>query len=290
MPSRLALGTVQFGLDYGVANRDGRPALDEVARILETAAASGIDTLDTAIAYGESEARLGAIGVTGWTIVTKLPAAPADCADLAGWVVAEVEASLRRLRVDRVHAVLLHRPAQLFGASGPGLMLGLQRLKDEGLAAKTGVSIYAPDELDALFAMSEPDLVQSPLSLFDHRLIRSGWLDRLAARGVEVHTRSAFLQGLLLLDANARPAYFNRWQPLWQAWDDWLRTTRLSPLQACVRYALSVGGSDRVVVGVDSVAQLRQIVAASEEGAIPPPAWPDIDDADLLNPAHWKLS
>ncbi|WP_153115182.1 aldo/keto reductase [Rhodocyclus tenuis] len=290
MPSRLALGTVQFGLDYGVANRDGRPALDEVARILEAAAESGIDTLDTAIAYGESEARLGAIGVAGWKIVTKLPAAPADCTDLAGWVVAEVEASLRRLRVDRVHAVLLHRPEQLLGTSGPELIVGLQRLKNDGLAAKTGVSIYAPDELDALFAMSKPDLVQSPLSLFDHRLLRSGWIERLGARGVEVHTRSAFLQGLLLLDASARPAYFNRWQPLWQAWDDWLRATRLSPLQACVRYALSVGGSDRVVVGVDSVAQLRQIVAASEEGAIPPPAWPDIDDADLLNPAHWKLS
>lgn len=290
MPSRLALGTVQFGLDYGVANRDGRPALDEVARILETAAASGIDTLDTAIAYGESEARLGAIGVTGWKVVTKLPAAPADCADLAGWVVAEVEASLRRLRVDRVHAVLLHRPAQLFGASGPGLMLGLQRLKDEGLAAKTGVSIYAPDELDALFAVSKPDLVQSPLNILDRRLLRSGWLERLQTRGVEVHTRSAFLQGLLLMDAGARPAYFERWQPLWQAWDDWLRSAQLTPLQACVRHALSVGSCQRVVVGVDSVNQLRQIVAASATEGLSPPAALAIDDADLLNPAHWKLS
>ena len=92
------------------------------------------------------------------------------------------------------------------------------------------------------------------------------------------------------MDAGARPAYFARWQALWQAWDDWLRSAQLTPLQACVRQALSVDGCQRVVVGVDSVDQLRQIVSASAAEGPSPPAALAVDDADLLNPALWKLS
>lgn len=287
--SRLALGTAQFGLRYGVANAFGQVRHMEAAAILAGARASGADMLDTAIAYGESEATLGAVGVAGWKIVTKLPALPSGCLDPVNWVRDEVRGSLDRLGVGSVQAVLLHRPFQLLDEQGAALHEGLDALKREGLAKQTGISIYAPTELDAL-AGFPVDVVQLPFNILDARWRRSGWLERLHAQGVEVHARSVFLQGLLLMPPDRRPAWFSRWKPLWAVWDDWLAGEGLSPLQACLRYAMAEPGIARIVVGVDCLAHWREIAAAAAGPAPVAPAAIATEDPDLLNPASWKLN
>src|SRR5690606_8086920 len=116
--SRIALGTVQFGLDYGVANTRGRVTPDEVARILALAADAGVRTLDTAVAYGDSERVLGQFPLAGFDVVSKLPAHDEPFRDIAGWVSREVEGSLRRLGIEQLDALLLHRPAQLLADTG----------------------------------------------------------------------------------------------------------------------------------------------------------------------------
>ena len=126
---KLALGTVQFGLDYGIGNQRGRVGIAEAGNILNEAAAHGINTLDTAISYGDSERTLGLIGVANRRIISKLPAVPDDCTDVSGWVDAEILSSIGRLGIDRFHAVLLHRPEQLFDRRGKQLLAGLERLK-----------------------------------------------------------------------------------------------------------------------------------------------------------------
>ena len=128
MANRLALGTVQFGLRYGVANTSGQVSLDEVTAILQQAWAAGVDTLDTAIAYGESEQRLGEIGVEGWRVVSKLPAMPSDPSDIGGWVEDAVECSLRRLNIDCLYGLLLHRSQQLLEPRGEDLYASLVEL------------------------------------------------------------------------------------------------------------------------------------------------------------------
>ena len=110
---KLALGTVQFGLDYGVANTSGRVTVQEAGAILQSALAYGLDTLDTAIAYGESEAVLGQLGIQRWNTVTKLPAVPDDCQDVAQWVQEQIQQSINRLGVSQLHGVLLHRRIDL---------------------------------------------------------------------------------------------------------------------------------------------------------------------------------
>lgn len=286
--NRLALGTVQFGLEYGIANESGRVNLDEAGRILAEAADSGIGLLDTAIGYGDSERVLGQIGVADWKIVSKLPALPDECPDVASWVEAQVAGSLARLGVGGLYAVLLHRPEQLFDARGEQLLEALERLKAHGRTEKIGISIYAPDELDRLFDGMRFDLVQAPLNILDRRLVDSAWAQRLKRLGVELHARSVFLQGLLLMPASRRPAKFGRWQRLWSEWDHWLDETGLTPLQACLRYALSIGEVDKVVVGVDGAAQLREILAAATGSLTSLPNWPQNIDIDLLNPSRWS--
>jgi len=287
---RLALGSAQFGLDYGVANRTGQVTRAALLEILSHAAQAGLDTLDTAIAYGDSEARLGEAGLARWQVVSKLPRLPADVGDdVPGWVRGQVQGALTRLRVPALAALLLHHPADLCGPHGVALTGALAALRDRALVRKTGVSIYDPAELDALWQHDAVQLVQVPFNIVDRRLQRSGWLDRLQARGIEVHVRSVFLQGLLLLPPGQRPARFERWQSLWARWDQWLQQHRLTPLQACLRYVLSLPGVDRVVVGVDSLVQLREILSACD-GALP--VLPDdlaSDDLALINPSHWQL-
>jgi aryl-alcohol dehydrogenase-like predicted oxidoreductase len=285
---KLALGTVQFGLDYGVANTSGRVTAQKANVILQRAKAYGLDTLDTAVAYGDSEAILGQLGIQKWKTVTKLPALPEDCKYVSQWVHDQVQQSLTRLGLKQLHGVLLHRPSQLLEDKGISLYTALQSLKTAGLTRKIGVSVYCPAELESLFDRYAIDLVQAPLNILDRRLLESGWASRLHDAGVEVHTRSAFLQGLLLVPPSKRPAKFNLWSDFWNMWDRWLGCQGLTPLQACIRYVTNLPQIDRVVVGVDNAAQLNQIVEAGHGRLTTLPELDALKDARLTNPASWN--
>jgi hypothetical protein len=287
---KLALGTVQFGLPYGIANRSGQVGFAQAAAILERAREAGVDTLDTAIAYGSSETCLGEIGIVEWQVVSKLPAIPDGCEDVAAWVHSCMDSSLNSLKIDKLHALLLHRPQELLGPSGHALHKAMLVQKDEGRVAKIGISIYGPEELEALAGHACLDLVQAPFSIVDRRLAASGWLARLHDGGTEIHTRSSFLQGLLLMEPDARPAQFARWQSLWDEWHRWLDWVGMTPLQACLSFALTQQQIDRVVVGVDSVEQLEEILAVAPGNEATFPESLASTDIQLLNPSNWNKS
>jgi len=285
--NRLALGTAQFGLRYGITNATGQITRDAGAAILAHARANEIDMLDTAIDYGDSEQRLGEIGIDGWNVVTKLPAIPHGCPDVGAWSQTLVSDSLSRLGIPRLHGLLLHRPTELLGEFGKGLTRALQQLKRDGLVAKIGVSIYEPAELDALWTHVPLDIIQAPMSVFDRRMHTSGWLDTVQRHGVELHTRSTFLQGLLLVDAKNLPPQFARWRSLWDRWTCWLEAQGVTPLEMCLGYALSHRSVDRVVVGLDSLTHLQQIISSARTSVPNPPDFLMSDDLDLINPSRW---
>lgn len=282
--NRLALGTAQFGMSYGIANVSGQVSREGAQAILELASLSGIEAIDTAIAYGESEACLGAAGIGKFRVVTKLPPVPEDITDIGGWIDHQVEASLQRLQIDTVYALLLHRSGQ-FGDES--VRMSLDRLKERGAVQKIGVSIYSPDELDTIPVAGAIDIVQAPLNLVDRRLVTSGWLRRLMDCGIEVHIRSVFLQGLLVMPRRSIPEKFSSWCRKWEAWHDWLSGNRISAVESCLGFALSYPEVDRVVVGVESVAQLSHLIAAVRSPF--EIDFPDIASTDerLINPSLW---
>lgn len=285
---RIALGTAQFGLPYGIANHSGKVTRGEAAAILDRAWSAGLDTIDTAIAYGDSEQCLGEIGISEWRVISKLPPIPDGRGDIRSWVMESVHGSLRRLGTDKLYGLLLHRPNDLVDRHGTELYEALQELKRAGAVGKIGVSIYDPAELDELAEHGAFDLVQATFNVLDQRLIDSGWMRRLSQDGTELHVRSVFLQGLLLMKPADRPRKFSRWEALWSAYDGWLESTGTQAVGALLRYALSFPQISRVVVGVESVAQLREILETAD-GA--PPIVPEglhTEDENLLNPSHWK--
>ena len=285
---KLALGTVQFGLDYGIANRSGQIDLEEARRIVAAAAQAGVTTLDTAAGYGDSEERLGRIGVDSFAVISKLPGLPVSGDDVLPWARSVLAQSLKNLRRDRIDALMMHKASDLTGSEGEWVYAALKTLKDEGSVGKIGVSVYQPADLEACFARFDLDIVQAPFNVIDRRLQQSGWLDRLAHRGVEVHSRSAFLQGLLLLPLEEQIQRFGQWTAIWQLWHHWLDETGQTALQAALGFALGTVGIDQVVVGVDSLGQFRQLLEHTQHPPYSPPHELSVADDSLVNPSLWE--
>lgn len=287
MENRLSIGTAQFGMAYGVANQKGQIAQGAAREILSRGWDAGIRMMDTAIAYGDSESRLGEIGLDKWRVVTKIPRFANDNKNVAESIDNLIRGSLDRLRIPRLYAVLLHYPEQLLEDSGSAIFDALRTARELGMVEKIGVSIYDPEMLPAIMGRFELDLVQAPFNLIDRRLVTSGWLSRLHAAGVEVHVRSTFLQGLLLMNIADRPAKFDRWKPLWIKWQTWLNSNQTSAVAACLNFNLSHSEINRVIVGIDSPEHLSEILEAATMST--DCAAPNIEsnDLDLINPTRW---
>lgn len=280
---RLALGTVQFGLDYGISNRAGQVNDDGLDAILALARKLGMDTLDTAQAYGNAESRLGSRSTADFLLVDKLVPGIQ-----AGEVEASVDDSLRRLARARLDGLLLHRSQD----ASPALFERLEDLQRRGKLGRLGVSVYAPEELDAWLAQGYPlQLVQLPTNLLDQRFLRSGWLDRLQGLGCEIHVRSLFLQGLLLMQPAMRPDYFQAFARPLARLDGW--HPHLSPLHKALSMIAALPQVSRFVVGVCHAHELAAIAAAHGH---PHPYPADeiaglaCDEPGLINPAMWRSS
>jgi aryl-alcohol dehydrogenase-like predicted oxidoreductase len=284
---RIALGTAQLGQRYGITNQSGPPADSEVLAMMDVMRGAGCDTLDTAMSYGDSEGVLGALGVRDFRVITKLPPLPLEPAGTRAWVREKVQRSLDRLRVTTLHGLLLHRPSDASGARANDLLDALASLKSEGVVEKIGVSVYEPDELAKVEGALKLDIVQAPYNVLDRRFADSGWFDRLRAAGTEIHVRSVFLQGLLLLEEARLPSAFLHWRPLWRRWCEWAGQQGIDNLTAALGFVLKNRNIARVVIGAETAAQLRQIVASAAALKNDVPAEIATNDLNLINPVNW---
>lgn len=286
---KIAIGTVQFGLAYGAFNSAGQVPEAEVSEILDLAQAEGVRVLDTAHAYGNSEAVLGELKAGArFSIVTKVPALTAS--DPATQVRQLFSQSLERLRVDKVHGLLLHRAADLLGEQGSAVWRALEELRNSGQVGRIGFSAYGSDEALALLQRYPVQLIQLPLNVFDTRHHDSGVLDLCSARGIEVHVRSVFLQGFALGDPRLLDGHLSAWRDLLLRFRGRCVDLGLTPLQAALRYAMQLPQVNQVVVGVDRREQLVEILQAAQGAALPPGALEDLacTDLDLIDPSRWK--
>ena len=287
--NRIALGTAQFGSAYGVSNQSGQVSEENARKIISLALTRGVDTVDTAVGYGDSEATLGRAGVSSFHVVTKLPALPVGVRSVGRWVREQARLSIERLKIKQLYGVLLHRPQDLSGEKGQELYRSLCEIQKEGMSEKIGISVYHPSELEEWTGTYSFGLVQAPFNLIDRRLKKSGWLKRLAGEGVELHVRSVFLQGLLLLPHLSVPHEFARWAGTWRNWQEWLEHNKARALDVCLAYVLSFPEIHRVVVGTDSPEQLEMILSSGENRSSED--WPDIEseDEDLILPYRWNI-
>lgn len=275
---KLGLGTVQFGQAYGVSNRRGQVARGEAAAILGRAAQAGIAVLDTAANYGEAESVLAALDTAPFRIVTKTISGGAEA------VVARARQS--KAALSQADTLLVHAAASLEDGT---LWPALQRLKAGGVFAKIGISTYVADDPAALAARFRPDVMQVPFSLLDQRLLKDGSLARLRDLGVEIHARSLFLQGLLLMPPQEVPENLKAAAPHLAGLRGRLARAGTTALAAALGFVLSRPEISVALVGVTALDELEEILAAAKQ-PLPALDWDACALADerLLTPSLWN--
>ncbi len=195
---------------------------------------------------------------------------------------------MRKLHRDKVHALLAHDPRDLLNPGGERLWALLETLKAQGLVGKIGASVYDGAEIDTLASRYPLEALQAPLNVFDQRLLVDGGLARAAAKGVEIHTRSILLQGLLLMTPEAAAAKLPQAVEKLQDWRDALAEAGVSPLAAALGFALQAPHVDRIVVGVHSAAHLAECLAALDATPQLNYARFALDDLDVIDPRRWR--
>lgn len=285
----MVLGTAQFGLSYGVANRRGKLDVAAIAELLDLAYDMGVRVLDTAADYGESEVNLGACGMQRWSVITKVPSLhDKDDVGLGKAASEAVLRSLEKLGIGKLHAVLAHDRRDAVGDRGRRFYDALAPLADSGLIDKIGVSIYSPGDMNGIDALNA-QVVQAPLNVLDQRFLQSGAAKRLAAAGGELHVRSVFLQGLLLMPPAARSSIFAPWARELAAVDGYVSSCGLDQVAFCLGFVASQAAVRRCVVGVETAEQLAQLVAAFEAGSQMDYDVEQLssDDLGLIDPREW---
>ena len=286
--NRIVLGGAQLGLPYGILNGGETLSREEVARILDTAVDHGIDAIDTAIAYGQSESIIGETAQNRFKIISKLPPIPSDVPNVSQWVRTQVDASLSRLKCKSLDALLLHRPQDLTDAHGTELYAAINSLKVEKIIQRFGVSIYAPDELNGIIGTFDIDVVQAPLNVFDRRIL--GVISQLTALNIELHVRSVFLQGVLIAKPENRPQRFQPWSEHFARFDEWVLSTGVSAMACCLGFALQQTRVAKLVIGTTSATSLAEIMTSIPNTHLEVPAHLQSSIEQLIDPRSWSAA
>lgn len=289
--NKFGLGTVQWGLPYGITNKQGITAPETVTAILSEAQSQGIAVLDTASLYGDAETVLGANSLQSFHVITKTPrfATTAITDEHAFQLTRVFQQSLQQLSCKKIYGLLIHHANDLLVPGGERLVAAMAELKEKGVVDNIGVSVYDGVQVDAVLKIFKPDIIQIPVSVLDQRMLLNGQLERLKNEGVEIHVRSVFLQGLLLMPLSRIPAYFEPVRPLLTRWQAAAKEQGMTQVQAALSFVRDIPYVDTVLVGVESLAQFQSCledftIDASFDGSNLA-----CNDPMFINPALWKI-
>lgn len=272
---KVALGSAQFGSNYGISNQSGKPDLSTVRKILEYAQTVPIRVVDTAGTYGNAEEVLGTLGLSSFQVVSKFMP-PAEF----GAIGEQLKNSLTKLRISSLYGYMAHRPVSVL--ANDENWKALCALRDSGAVSKIGFSLNSLEEYALLRDKGiVPDLIQVPFNLFDNRFVNA--MKELKSKGCEIHTRSAFLQGLFFLPEAEFGDYF---LPFREDIISLRNKTGQNLSSALLKYVLQHDFVDSAVLGVQKWEQLEESILGLDEA-------PDLDELDkrfpenLLMPSNW---
>lgn len=272
--SAMSLGTVQLGMNYGIANNGGQPKEEQSFEMLECALENGITSFDTARAYGNSEEVLGKFFKTRKGnmpfITTKvIDIEGENDAEIEKSVVSCLETSLEKLSLPKVNCVMLHRASSLV-KNGDGVAKAMEGLVKRGYTDTVGASVYTGDELENMFRYDVYTATQIPMSIFDQRLIVSGMTDKLADRGITVFVRSVFLQGLFFLDPDkiTDPILSEHAAPKIRLLRECAEHEGMSIAELAISYMRDIRGVTSLVLGADTAEQVKANAAYFETASV----------------------
>jgi aryl-alcohol dehydrogenase-like predicted oxidoreductase len=288
---KLAIGTAQFGMNYGAFNQSGQIDAVNVQAILKLARSANVTLFDTARAYGDSEKVLGELGVgDSFALVTKCPSLDGE-PNASEAVTRYFHESLNRLKTKKIYGYLLHHSDDLLSNSGREIWSSLCKLREDGKVERIGISAYTPEDVFELLKFYPLSLVQLPINALTTWVHDDKYLEIFEQHKVELHSRSSFLQGFLLSNPDKLNGYLNKWKNVLISFRNRASELKLSPLQACFAALDAHTTISKIIVGVDNSLQLQEILDATKTRTVPLDAFEDIaiDDLGLIDPRLWKL-
>jgi len=290
---KIALGSAQFGMDYGLSNKHGKSKKYEVSKILKYAHSQGVGLIDTAPSYGDSENILGnLIHKYDFKIVTKTPKFDGNSIDNFHSIQLN-EAfykSLDNLDKQRVYGLLVHSCDDLLKPGGELLYKKMQELKKIGMVEKIGVSVYSSLQINSVIDRFNIDIIQLPINIFDQQLLVDGSLEKLKNKNIEIHARSVFLQGLLLMDPLEIPQYFLPIQDKIKMFSNTAKSLSLSKLELALNYVNEISEIDKIVIGVNKFKQFDELLNAKQIKINPNDFIENsINHTQYTHPMLWKI-
>lgn len=272
--NKIGVGTVQFGIDYGISNNEGKTPLSEVKKILEYSLNIGIEYIDTAFAYGNAEEVLGKFDLSSFKIVSKY------ISNSEMTLISQFKESLNRLNLSSIYGYMAHRPLDLLEDNYKSWQQ-LQELKNEGLVKKIGASFNTIKEFEKLKSHKiELDIIQVPYNYFDRRFELI--MRNLKDNGYEIHTRSTFLQGLFFYPTDSL-------HPFFQDIKEYLRILQSYDNLAnkLLAHSLNKDFIDVVNIGVNNLDQLKENTKELDQNLFDLPVMNKQINNNILTPSSW---
>lgn len=281
---KLCIGTVQFGMHYGINNHYGIPSDLEIKDIFDYALDSGISFLDTAHVYGNAQLKIGEFSSNKFNIISKF-----TTVNSINEFKDDLKSTLYQLKANTLYGYLAHNADTLI--SNPDLWNVLKEAKVDNKIKKIGYSLYTPKQLEKLLDLNLiPDLVQLPYSLLDRKF--EPYFEYLKKTGTEIHVRSVFLQGLYFMDPLNLPSNLESLRFTLLNLNDLCNKYHIDMNTLALNYPLSNPLIDKVVIGIDTLSQLKKNIEAILLWKYDAELINNINDIhidcnELLNPANW---
>lgn len=267
--SQFMLGTVQFGQSYGIANKAGRPSYQTVLKILECAAANGVNCLDTAYNYGDSEEVIGRamreLGMAdNMVVVTKVPGMDGNLkpAQADNLIEQAVNKSLKRLQLNILPICLFHQERDMVYADS------LRKIKEKGLVKHIGISVNSPEWALKAVRSGCFEAIQVPSSILDQRYLKTGIFHEAKRNGIALFVRSVYLQGLLFLPENEIPAELSAVIDVRRRLEQLAKKANMNLAEIAARFVMSLEGVACLVLGLETIDQLQANLKLFEQGAL----------------------
>lgn len=295
---KLCLGTVQFGMDYGIKNQK-KPSVEDAIKILDYATQNGIDTIDTAFAYGTAEDVVGEFlkrkTVDREKLFISSKFKPNDLDDVkkedyTSVIRKHIDTQLKRLNTEYLDAYMFHSSRYAFNDD---ILESLFKVKNDGKIKHYGVSVYYPDEAKKCIESPFVDFIQLPFSIFDQRMAKEGVLDLAKQNGsTQIHSRSAFIQGLILMNENEIPPFLENAKPIVRKIDNLCKKHNISRISLAMNFVKQYDEISHLVFGVDNIDQLKENIKTFKQD-FPIDILQDISkefeniDANIVMPSLW---
>ncbi|PXV91843.1 aryl-alcohol dehydrogenase-like predicted oxidoreductase [Lachnotalea glycerini] len=296
--AKLCLGTVQFGMQYGIYNKYGQPSMEDCFEMFDIALDSGINKIDTAAAYGIAEELIGKYvhrrgKSNDLEIISKLRPNVLDVESGTPQQIIRAQAvrSLRRMNIELLDGYLLHTPEYIYNSD---ILEGLQNIKKEGLVKNIGVSIYDIKEGDAAINTGIVDYIQLPYSVFDQRGMIDEFFVKAKQSNITIYCRSAFLQGLILMNENEIPMHLIDAKKYVTIFNELVQKYDVNAIDTLIHFVYDNEYIDYLVFGVDTKEQLKYDIEAVKKKSMPVELMTEIEDKlknigkSIIIPSLWK--